>query len=302
MCIIVTQDPKKSPILPPELIKYCAKKNPDGQGIMYAKAGKLHLQKQMHDIDGFYKKYVQAYNQGEILHLHFRIGTSGKKNITNAHPHFVTPDIGLMHNGVLGRGEDGDSDTRIFIKEILRNLPDSWFDNSAIVQLLIESIGSDKIVLQRSDGHYWCLNEEKGTFDKTLQAWFSNYSYTGWNAPITKWNRSEKGDRSPKQWDKKTKSWVPMKKMDADEGWELFTEDVIDTKPPEWPYFWDMTLLCGDCIPFSAWVDDDNPVQDWEMEGDYACDICNKALRWVPVKEKDPKIVSIEELRAGLYA
>lgn len=261
MCVIIYQPYDNRDPLPQKCIEYCASSNPDGHGLMYTQDNKLKLKKQLGDISGFYDKYKKALSQAEgPTILHFRIGTSGSKDLANAHPHFVTPNIGLVHNGVLGAGIDNLSDTRRFIKEILKNLPDSWFENTTIMNLLQNKIRNDKMVLLRNDGYHWILNQDNGYWDKELGVWFSNYTAKGWNRPKYEPKKTgfKKDDSEYEKW------WAAEP--------EKIKQEVLDEL--DWPFLYQNKIWCCDCMPDAAWIEDKVD----EVSGVQECCKCKRPL------------------------
>lgn len=263
MCVIIYQPADHKDPLPKKLIEHCAEGNPDGHGMMYCQDDKLKIKKQLADVEGFYQKYVVALKQADgPMILHFRIGTSGKKDLANAHPHFVTPNIGLVHNGVLGPGIKDLSDTRRFIQEILNNLPDSWFENQIIMNLLADHIKSDKMILLRNDSKHWMLNQDNGYWDKDLGIWYSNYSAKSWNKPKVVYVPKKKDDT------KKDTSYEEWWKTDKDTARDSVLDDM------DWPFYWNHKIYCIDCIPTEAWLED--TVDD--VSGVHECSKCDRPL------------------------
>ena len=163
-----------------ETLNNCWLNNDDGAGFLYVQDGKLKAFKEMKNFDRFFNKYMsikKSCPESNIV-LHFRISTHGVVNKTNCHPFFVNSDLGFVHNGVIyGVKEDSRfSDTYMFNKTILKNLPASFEQNETIMSLIADFIGTgSKLAFLDSSNHYYLVNEEKGHWHDGC--WFSNHSY-----------------------------------------------------------------------------------------------------------------------------
>ena len=99
-----------------------------------------------------------------ITIIHFRITTHGLTNRTNCHPFLIDDSIGFAHNGIIDFVSDHKkkSDTIMFKREILQQLPDNFIDNDIIIRLIEESIGNSKLVFLNRKGEFRIANEHKG--------------------------------------------------------------------------------------------------------------------------------------------
>jgi hypothetical protein len=110
--------------------------------------------------------------------LHFRIGTHGSKGIHNVHPFRINDSVYFCHNGVLKTPDHKKwSDTMVYNKMYLQNLPEHFYKNFAILQLLEENIDSSKFVFLTKDRHIIILNKKLGEEDKKTGVWYSNSSF-----------------------------------------------------------------------------------------------------------------------------
>lgn len=178
MCIAIINPSNKT--LTKETLNNCWLNNDDGAGFLYVQDGKLKAFKEMKNFDRFFNKYISIKNTcpDSNIVLHFRISTHGVVNKTNCHPFFVNSNLGFVHNGVIHDVEEDDrfSDTYMFNKTILKNLPNSFEQNKTIMTLIAEFIGSgSKLAFLDSSNKYYLVNEEKGHWNDGC--WFSNYSY-----------------------------------------------------------------------------------------------------------------------------
>ena len=167
MCIIAVK-PRNQKLWSENTIREMFRRNPDGAGIMFLrKDGKVHIHKGMMKVEDVikYLYHFQPFLEKTDVALHFRIGTSGKKDQMATHPYpvwsnnnSITKDVELamMHNGILDsygwRGNSEINDTQMFIKKTLRKLPHKFLKNKAIVELIEGSIGTNKLCFLGKDG------------------------------------------------------------------------------------------------------------------------------------------------------
>ena len=67
------------------------------------------------------------------------------------------------------------SDTNMFNEKLLKQLPSNFIRNSAIMNLIEESIGQSKLVFLDNEGRYVIANESLGHWVDNV--WYSNDSY-----------------------------------------------------------------------------------------------------------------------------
>ena len=84
------------------------------------------------------------------------------------------------------------SDTMMFNREILQQLPNNFIQNNSIIRLIEESIGNSKLVFLNNIGIFRIANEDKGHWSKDGQIWYSNHSYC--ETPRTQWAWSNQYD------------------------------------------------------------------------------------------------------------
>ncbi len=158
--------------------------NSDGFGLMVAVGGKLTVVKTT-DMSKAWSLYLEHGLARETV-LHWRMCTHGTKGVENAHPFYISRDIGMVHNGVLsGQRTDakGRSDTYHFVRDVVR--PELEADPTALgsdayVNGLNRAIGTgNRLAFMESDGRVTIIGKEKGLMVGDM--WYSN-TYA-WSAP-----------------------------------------------------------------------------------------------------------------------
>lgn len=178
MCIAIVK-PQGTQISD-ECLRNCFENNQDGAGIAYAVNGKLYVTKGIFKLDDFIKnvRAVEKIAEGDIL-IHCRIGTSGKKDKNNCHPHWVNSSTVMIHNGILDidiPDKSEVSDTILFINEYLTDLPEDFIKNPAILKLIEQVIGkNNKFAFLNNKGESAICNQESGVIDEGI--WYSNETY-----------------------------------------------------------------------------------------------------------------------------
>ena len=155
--------------------------NPDGGGFMYAKDDSIYMDKGFFDFDEYYASYIRhkEANPDADFIVHMRISTGGKLDYDNCHPHIINNDWAFAHNGVMNYYPKADqkekSDTILFNEHIMQNLPDEWWDNDAIMDMIEEFIGQSKLIFMHKSGYVDIANEDLGTWDDGI--WYSNVRF-----------------------------------------------------------------------------------------------------------------------------
>lgn len=187
MCIAIYQDAGQN--LGDDLLFNAWTNNPDGGGFAYFRDGQPHVEKYM-----TWTSYIKNLRKAKREHpdspfvLHMRIKTHGTVCIENTHPFYVDENTVMAHNGIISGvtyDETNKNDTRHFIEQYIRELPDDWLDNLALSRLVEDFIGNSKLVFLTSnpDLEYgaYILNSHKGHWDHDRDGspnmWFSNSSY-----------------------------------------------------------------------------------------------------------------------------
>lgn len=190
--------------------------NSDGFGMMWFDNGGVQVRKILPKTA---RECIEAFKEvaNKDVGVHFRMRTHGATDIARVHPYPVFSrdngdkfDLFLMHNGVLSRytkeaKEDGDSDSLVFVKGMLRPLITKWglelLDDDQMRVLVEDHIGSgNKLLLLGGDGKFRVFNKQAGNEDRFKGCWLSNtYAlargsskkagtvYSGWGHNSSEW-------------------------------------------------------------------------------------------------------------------
>ena len=204
MCVII-HHPFDSELPTEKTLETCWRGNPDGAGIMWRVGNEVRFHKGIMVFKEFLDVYRNLnFSKKNEFAVHFRIATSGGINMPNCHPFPVSPmikDIKLlngtfptvmMHNGVLGKGDEKRklSDTMLFVintlsqtfvkdnieNEIMQDYLSLKTDGSRLL------IFSPKVSLRtgrwhehkgcfysnRSFEEYWCISGATGKVKSTV--------------------------------------------------------------------------------------------------------------------------------------
>lgn len=185
MCIIIYSPNGE---FPKKHLSSALENNRDGWGIMWpGEDGKLSIMHGMTAREFFFQwKWLKKVKGPKVFHA--RIGTHGVKDTSNCHP-FEIPqhaNLGMVHNGIIKQQEkEGDaSDTKNFVDNILQFLPEGFYKDTALCELIEDYIGFGKMVFMEGSGDTYILNELMGTWEGGR--WYSNRSYvcfTGYTKP-----------------------------------------------------------------------------------------------------------------------
>ena len=183
MCVICIQPADK--YLDRDTAKAMWTTNPDGGGFAYINdQGTITVEKHM-----TFKRFWGAFENARSTHrdkdflVHMRIATHGEVNLDNVHPFVVDENTVMAHNGIIHGVEDDPtnqmSDTRVFIKDVLPELPPTWLDSKYMGAMVSEWIGWSKLafltVNPDLNGRIYVVNEHKGNWDNGM--WFSNLNH-----------------------------------------------------------------------------------------------------------------------------
>ena len=187
MCIAILK--KDGVNVPQSQLEESFMSNPDGSGYLFANNGKLSVKKGFFTFDDFidnYSRDMERFNNPVSI-IHFRITTHGLTNKLNCHPFLINDSLGFAHNGIINFVSDHKkkSDTMMFKREILQQLPDNFIYNDTIIKLIEESIGNSKLVFLNSQGDYKIANETAGHWNDEKTIWYSNKSYC--ESPTQTW-------------------------------------------------------------------------------------------------------------------
>lgn len=175
MCLAIYKP--KGVVLDDELLSNGFENNSDGAGFTIHDDGKLRTYKGFWKWKDFYRSWLPWQEHAALIH--FRIGTSGKKNKDNCHPFMIDNRYSVVHNGVLNIKctQNKMSDTWHFTKLVLMPILNSMpWKHGAMVYLVEQAIGrGNKIAVMSKEGKVMIFNEDEGNWHQ--DAWFSNHSY-----------------------------------------------------------------------------------------------------------------------------
>ena len=224
MCIAILKT--KDGNITDEQLLNCFDNNPDGAGIAYTKDNKIFIVKGIFDAKQFVEEYHKAVAEADgAMLVHCRIGTSGFKDYTNCHPHIVSDECVMIHNGILSIDVPKDSkvsDTVLYVEQYLKPLPKDFMLNDGIMSLITDHIGAgNKFVFLNNHGDFSIANEKAGHWKNGV--WFSNYSYEAYSF-YTKGYKGKSKAYSPytSYWDEDDYEWESEAfELTPEEEWQL---------------------------------------------------------------------------------
>ena len=224
MCIAILKT--KDGNITDEQLLNCFDNNPDGAGLAYTKDNKIIVVKGIFEATQFVEEYHKAVAEADgAMLVHCRIGTSGFKDYTNCHPHVVSDECVMIHNGILSIDVPKDSkvsDTVLYVEQYLKPLPKDFMLNDGIMSLITDHIGAgNKFVFLNNRGDFSIANEEAGHWKNGV--WFSNYSYEAYSF-YTKGYKGKSKAYSPytSYWDEDDYEWESEAfELTPEEEWQL---------------------------------------------------------------------------------
>lgn len=210
MCLIVHRPVSERGTvvnLPNKVIEHNRKSNPHGFGLAWRDAdGTIHVEKfGPNEFDGFHQLLKAIDKEPVEYTAHFRFATHGRPCKDLSHP-FVYEDaeVGtcvVFHNGVIdiATSKDGsESDTSVFVTEVLAELPSKWWESPAIRFVVEGSLGFSRMLIMTGDGKTIFLNKRNGQEREGL--WYSTTPLP-YTSTVTSrgWEPSRNG----------TGAWVP---------------------------------------------------------------------------------------------
>jgi hypothetical protein len=189
MCMIALRTAslaKRGANMPNEVIDTALVRHSDGYGVswrspatdtepgalLYAKFGpkeRAEFRTLLKELDGLVNiEYV----------AHFRFATQGPAVKELAHPYsYMDPDpnvgeVLVFHNGVINiQADKSESDTLVFVRDVLADLPSRWWTIPVLVSLVDMSIGWSRLVIMTKDETV-NLQEQDGKWDNGI--WYSS--------------------------------------------------------------------------------------------------------------------------------
>lgn len=179
MCVIVAK-PSGSTISIDTLFD-CWSANSDGAGVAWHEDGKLHIKKGFMAWQEFREFWTGREWDNLPALIHFRIATHGACDADNTHPFWVFPGkLAFAHNGMFTKVPGGSStlsDTQLFNRHYLKQLPRNFMNNSGIKLFIDDFIGpGNKLAFINDDGDIHIFGEHRGEWDDN-GVWFSNMNH-----------------------------------------------------------------------------------------------------------------------------
>jgi hypothetical protein len=271
MCIAILN---KNGIISESIIRTCADNNPDGMGMAWIESGTIKTFKSMKDIDKIISLYqsIRLDNESPIM-LHFRIGTHGKKDVSNVHPFHIGENIVMCHNGIVDTPilKPDMSDTfhlSLFLSKLktIENL----IDINSIEFLFTETFCGDysKLIFLDNDGRFSIANEDIGHW--IGDTWYSNKTYLSTDF-IDKGGRSYKKDRKYESLNYDWESYSYNSYMSKTDDYLIYNdEEEYNNEEEEYnksmtEYFCESYGIDINKIDASS-VDDWNNPEYWEID------------------------------------
>lgn len=218
--------------IPTQVIDTAFTRHPDGFGVAWRENGTVFDAKFGPGSRKAFRRALKRLDKRDDIEYvaHWRFATQGPKNVAMAHPYeYIDPKEGrvlVFHNGIINiAARETESDTHVFVRDVLSRLPTRWWARPEIKFLVGQSIGWSKLVIM-TGRETVNLQEHDGTWDGGL--WYSSnhrplVSYQTY--PIRKghWLRNADGTPGGK-WvydDEEAKPILPGN--DDDEDWALLT-------------------------------------------------------------------------------
>jgi predicted glutamine amidotransferase len=196
MCLIIKRDPEFT--IPYEKFKSALVVNPDGYGLSYPDNGGLVTLRDPYKADP--EKLYRLINEDlfdKDLLIHLRFNTVGETNLRNTHPFPILErktdgvDLRMAHNGTLfsykAKAKNGESDTRVFVREFVRPLfkrmakamdPEELLSDTFIKQLLEDKLSASSVLtFLDSNGNSLICNAE-GNGGKQDEGWYYSNVYS----------------------------------------------------------------------------------------------------------------------------
>ena len=200
MCVIIHK-PAGVQIPDVATLWLCWEANPDGAGLSYYRPDRpvVGVQKGYMSWAEF-EKALPALKPEDDVVLHFRVATSGGVNPEMTHPFIVSTQKNMLrctkgvsrfvmaHNGVLGSGKDGLSDTALFVRDKLAPTLSLTRDIEAdtVTELMDVHTTSNRFVLQDGQNH---VTRRFGSWHERDGCYFSN-TYWAWDYRPSKKGKS----------------------------------------------------------------------------------------------------------------
>lgn len=168
--------------IPHEVIDLAMIRHADGFGVAWREFGAdgaPHLKVEKFgpaNRKQFRKALKRVDRSGSEYVAHFRFATQGPRVQSLAHPYeYVDPNEGrvlVFHNGVIDiRAEKHESDTEVFVRDVLATLPSAWWRDPAMRFLVTAAIDWSKLVIMTATETI-NLHDSRGGWDGGI--WYSS--------------------------------------------------------------------------------------------------------------------------------
>ena len=183
------REDKRGAHIPNAVIDTAMNRHADGFGIAWREKGELRVEKFGPDERAEFREVLKRVDLAGLEYVtHFRWATHGPKDRDHAHPFEYTDATGekvvVFHNGIIDiatRPEE--SDTEVFVRDVLAKLPANWWDSPALVYLVGEAIGYSKLVIM-TRFETISLHDKRGNWDGGI--WYSSdHKPTKWSSGST---------------------------------------------------------------------------------------------------------------------
>lgn len=182
--------------IPTDVVSTALDRHPDGYGLAWRENSAVKFSKFGPDQRPAFRKALERVDRAGFEYMaHFRQATHGPAVKRLAHP-FSYEDakegtVVVMHNGVISICTDAqESDTQVFVRDVLAHLPTGWWRMPAMRYLVSQSIGWSRLVVMTARETV-NLQERDGKWDGGL--WYSsNHKPTPVNA-VTPWKPTATG-------------------------------------------------------------------------------------------------------------
>lgn len=204
MCLIILKTPEGN--ITKDILKQAFINKSDGVGFAYTNYNNIVVEKRVYkknEFETFYIHYKEIEKKTKQLNtnllIHFRYATHGKISVDMCHPFEVYKGLVFAHNGIIiGKDYRSElvSDTYLYNKKVLQQLPKNFHLNKGIIKLINNDIGDfNKLVFLDVNNRYTIVNEKAGQW---LQGcWYSCPQY---NETYKEYKGGFYNDGMPEKW------------------------------------------------------------------------------------------------------
>lgn len=168
--------------IPHAVVDTALYRHPDGFGVAWRGEGEdgkptLHVERYGPSERKAFRKSLRRIDSMKVEYVaHFRFATHGPKDSPHAHPYEYEDAregrVLVFHNGIIDIATTkAESDTEVFVRDVLARLPSRWWHNGALKYLVGQSIGWSRLVIMTATETV-NLQEDDGEWDGGL--WYSS--------------------------------------------------------------------------------------------------------------------------------